>query len=606
MKSILSVFRTIIYCLSLSWKSSKIYTLIRLSGSIAVSFIGILLSFLLKQIIDLLSESNFTNNNWNNFISNKEIALTCFLIAITCISVFKAVTDKIMEYSTRMHMDIIDNYITRQMIENTLNANLELFDNPEYRNKLTSIRQDLSSIAGSVFSVLNLITSIITFLSVFIILSASNLWYGIIVMLASVPSAFVDQKYTKELYHLSLENISGERQKEYVYHISSSKNFAVDIRIFQIGSMLKNKYNRLCDKILIQRREKLKSKTVFACIFELLPEIMIFFITLKIGFGVLNGLNSVGDYSFYTGLLSQMWVSILLLINSIVLIYDNKLKLDNIKSFEKISFMEIKDGNMDIEDIKTIEFKEVCFSYPNTSKMILKNISFFIGEKEKVVLVGINGSGKTTIIKLLMRFYDVDEGMILINSINIKEYKIDSLRKCFSVYFQESSNFAFSIRENIIFSDVDKENDSKIYDIFSRLNGSNIVDKAEEGLETQITRFFSENGLELSGGENQKVALVRTLYKNCSAVILDEPSSSLDPEAEYMLFEVLREYCMDKTTLFTSHRLSNVALADRIVVIENGEIIENGTEKELLENPKRYAVLYKYQAQKYNERSLSV
>jgi len=132
-----------------------------------VSFIGILISFLLKQIIDLLSESNFTNNNWNNFISNKEIALTCFLIAITCISVFKAVTDKIMEYSTRMHMDIIDNYITRQMIENTLNANLELFDNPEYRNKLTSIRQDLSSIAGSVFSVLNLITSIITFLSVF-------------------------------------------------------------------------------------------------------------------------------------------------------------------------------------------------------------------------------------------------------------------------------------------------------------------------------------------------------------------------------------------------------------------------------------------------------
>jgi len=202
----------------------------------------------------------------------------------------------------------------------------------------------------------------------------------------------------------------------------------------------------------------------------------------------------------------------------------------------------------------------------------------------------------------LFRLYDPDEGTVYINGNDIKEYTLDSLRANFSVYFQEMHNLSFSLRDNFLYAD-DRIEQSEIEGAsrfaLEAAGGIDILEKCIDGLNTNITRFFSDDGIELSIGQHQKLALARALYRRNTALILDEPSSNLDPKAEHEVFEKLKEITDGKMTIFTSHRLTNTYLADRIIVLEKGKVIEDGTQVELLQNKQRFAELYKYQADKF-------
>jgi ATP-binding cassette subfamily B protein len=197
--------------------------------------------------------------------------------------------------------------------------------------------------------------------------------------------------------------------------------------------------------------------------------------------------------------------------------------------------------------------------------------------------------------------YDPDSGVIKINDVDIRRYSIHSIRKNFSVYFQEMLNYSFSIRDNLIIADetnpdIENSISKALVDSYSE----DVVNKAPHGLDTEITRLFELDGLELSCGQYQKLALARAFYRRHTAIILDEPSSNLDPRAENEIFNSLKHVTDGKLTIFTSHRLSNVFLADRIIVLENGQIIEEGTQEQLIRNNKRYAELFQYQQKKYS------
>ena len=213
----------------------------------------------------------------------------------------------------------------------------------------------------------------------------------------------------------------------------------------------------------------------------------------------------------------------------------------------------------------------------------MNNVSLRFRKTEKTVLVGVNGSGKTTIIKLLLRLYEPDSGRILVNGVDIKEYRLESLRRNFSVYFQEMGNYCMSLYENVIIGDAEREDEQAVYKALEQSCCGDILDKAIYGLNTNLMRMFDKDGLELSGGQYQKIALARCLYRRSTVLVLDEPSSNLDPKAEHDIFEQIRQLSDNKLTIFTSHRLSNVSLADRIIVLEHGCVVEEGTQKELLE-----------------------
>ena len=253
------------------------------------------------------------------------------------------------------------------------------------------------------------------------------------------------------------------------------------------------------------------------------------------------------------------------------------------------------------EQIEQIEFRDVCFQYPGTNVPILDHVNFTIKNRETVVLVGKNGSGKSTLIKLLLRLYDTTSGMVLINGEDIRSYCLDDLYRCFGIYFQNAPNFSFTIRENIILNgSSNRETESRIRGLLLSCAGEDILRACHEDVDTYLTRIFSEDGIELSEGQHQKIAIVRALYQDASCLILDEPSSALDPEAEHRIFESLHQMAKEKLTLLTSHRFSNIDLADRIILLENGRILEDGTRDELLSRKgSRFAELYEYQAQKF-------
>ena len=251
-----------------------------------------------------------------------------------------------------------------------------------------------------------------------------------------------------------------------------------------------------------------------------------------------------------------------------------------------------------------IEFKNVSFKYPNTDKYILKDFNLKIRKGEKIAIVGINGAGKTTLVKLLTRLYDLEEGEILLNGININQFDKQEYYRLFSVVFQEFKMFAMSVKENIAL-DFENIDEDKVSDSLIKVNLSDKVQSLPKGLDTSILKIMDPQGVEFSGGENQKFAIARALYKDAPVVILDEPTASLDALAEQEIYEEFNELIKDKTAIFISHRLASTKFCDRIVLINNSSIEECGTHDELLRNKKYYYEMFMMQAKYYNSKGES-
>ena len=264
---------------------------------------------------------------------------------------------------------------------------------------------------------------------------------------------------------------------------------------------------------------------------------------------------------------------------------------------------KITDGGKDAEEFQSIEFRNVSFTYPDTTKEILKNVSFKINKGETIAIVGVNGAGKSTLVKLLLRFYDANEGEILYNGINVKEYNVASLRNAFATVFQDYKNFAVSENENIMCHECSDE-EKKISE--KALKQSGVWDKIAslpKGADTVLTREFEIDGAGLSGGENQKVSAARLFAREFEIAILDEPSSALDPIAEYKMYENLIDVTKDKTVIYISHRLSSAVLSDRIYVLGNGTILESGSHTELMAQGGEYSKMFTLQASSYKGES---
>ncbi len=451
----------------------------------------------------------------------------------------------------------------------------------------------------------NLLFGLQSFVSLaiaFITLVYLNWLFVIFIIIAALPELLLQTYYSKLTYGIWDEE--GPVRKKYFYlnGLLRRPRVIAEIKLFNLaGKFLKEvlslqvEYYNKNKKLTLQAyRSGIGSDGLSTVIFVGIEIYVIFQALLR--------KVTVGDISFYTGVVGNFQNSLNGLLRNFSEVYDSGLYVQSI--FELLETEPfIKDApaaiSIPLAQAPLIEFKNVDFSYPGSKKKILKDFSLTIQPGEKIALVGENGAGKSTIIKLLTRFYDVTAGEILINGTNIKDIKRESWYKQIGVLFQDFNRYDHTAKENIHFGDIDKPQDDELIQKAAIQSGAHsMISGFEKGYDQMLGKMFTE-GMELSGGQWQKIALSRAFFRNAPVLVLDEPTSAIDAKAEAEIFDRVERLSKDKTVIIISHRFSTVRNADKIFVIKNGNIVESGSHQQLMHQDGLYATLFKLQAKGY-------
>ncbi len=494
-------------------------------------------------------------------------------------------------------------YIDRKLAERAMEMDFQHTEDPDALDKLNKAQEGMSWYSGGIMgitdSVYYIFTNVITAVSSAGIIIFTCPWL-LPVQAVSLVLITVFQAKINKIERLSFVELSKyNRIFGYVFWHLSDFRFGKDIRLYDSADMMNRKAKHYSEKMLTVWKKESHDERGFQWIMDLTNSLRDGISYFYIGYMALTGAITIGDLSMCIGAAGTLYFSLSGIIDGIQGIY-NKCSY----AHRYIEFMDypaaMSKGTRKVTGSShVIEFRNVSFRYPRSEKWVLRNINITIKQGEHLSVVGMNGAGKTTFIKLLCRLYDVTEGEILIDGVNIKEYSDEEYRRLFAVVFQDFSLFAFSLRENIAFSD-DTKNDPAVNETIAKSGLADDVGKLPDGLDTMIFKSFDENGTELSGGQRQKAAIARALYKDAPVVILDEPTAALDPIAEYDIYRQFDTLVGGKTAVYISHRLSSCKFCDRIAVFSDSTIKEYGTHDELSEIPGGiYAEMFAAQAQYY-------
>jgi ATP-binding cassette subfamily B protein len=505
----------------------------------------------------------------------------------------------------------VSNRVQLLILEKADTLDLAFFENPEFYDKLRQAADQSTYQPVSMISqTFDLFRTTVTLLSMIFLLLQLAWWLAIVSLIVPIP-AFISSLHYGWRGFLRMRRQSPERRlMDYFNRLMTVDTYNKEIKLFTLGSFFTSRFRRLAkklyeeDKVLVVRRYL--TNFLWSSLTGVANSAIYLYVALQVVLSL--GRISLGSLTRYTQAALQAGQNFQGLLNGISSAYENNLYVTTLFEFLEYEPAIVSPKNPQPIDPSAeasgleIEFRNVSFTYPGKdpeTQAALKNVSFTIHAGEAVAVVGRNGAGKTTIVKLLTRLYDPDEGEIWIGGRSVKEYDLKELREQVGVIFQDYVTYYLNARENIGVGRVAEIENQTLVSSAAQKSGANaLIDKLPEGYETMLGRWF-EKGTQLSGGEWQKVALARAFMRDARILILDEPTSSLDAQAEYDVFAKFRVLTKGKTAIFISHRFSTVRLADRILVLENGQIIENGSHQELIALGGRYADLFNLQAEAY-------
>ena len=488
-----------------------------------------------------------------------------------------------------------------------MKLDLGSFDDPNLYEKMENANQEAGSRPLQIITqTFNIISSVIEFISFLVILlAAPGLWWATLIIVAvSIPSAIINFIYRRKNFQYMRHRSKERRKMNYYASVLVDKDRIKEVRMFDLGDTFIGRFKEAFQEYYQGLRNLILAESGWHILISFISCCTNLVFYVLIAKQVFTGSMLIGDYTLYTGAVASIATTISTIITTSAMVYEGTLFIDNLIVFmkEKQTVVPTLDAPKSVDRGvgHTIEFRNVSFRYPGTSRDVLKNVNLTIHPGDTVVLVGLNGAGKTTLIKLLTRLYDPSEGVILLDGRDIREYDVKELYSMFGIIFQDYGKYADSVSENIRYGDIHKQLDTdKIHEAAKQSAAEEFIAALPDGYDTPLMRIFEPNGRELSIGQWQKLAIARAFYGESDVLILDEPTASLDPLAEqeiFRQFDLLRE---DKTTIFVSHRLSSATVADQVIVLEDGQVIENGTHLELMAQGGKYHKLFSTQAERY-------
>ncbi len=579
----------------LVWKSSPSLTFATACVRIARSAIPVAILYVGKLIIDGIVHILGGSNEVHTYLW--QLVAIEFALAI--------LSDGLGRVSTLIDSllgDLFSNYTSIKIMEHAATLDLEQFEDSGFYDKLERARQQTIGRTILLSQVLSQVQDLITMAFLAAGLIVFNPWLIVLLFVAVLP-AFVGEAYfNDQTYSLSRRQTPERRELDYIRYIGASDETAKEVKLFNLSGFLIDRFRQLSNRFYYDNKKLAVKRSLWGIAFSFFGTAGYYAAYVYIISKTIQGKISIGDLTFLAGSFRQLRSLLDGVLSRFTAVSQGAIYLKDFFDFFEIR-PTIFPSSQSLPFPSPIKegfvFENVGFKYANSDNWANRHLSFTLPVGEKLALVGENGAGKTTLVKLLARLYDPTEGKILLDGHDLREYNLSELRKNVGVIFQDYIRYQMTVSQNIAVGNIDeKENRELIVDSARKSLADRLVQKLAGKYEQALGKRFNQ-GVELSGGEWQKIALARAYMKDAQLLILDEPTSALDARAEYEVFQRFAELTRGKTAVLISHRFSTVRMADRILVLDKGELVELGSHEELLKKGGRYAELFQLQAMGY-------
>jgi ATP-binding cassette, subfamily B, bacterial len=591
----MSALRNLPPVLAIVWRSGPLVVALGLVFRLLASLQPIALLYVSKLIIDSIVA----------ILSRHQpvpVQLWWLVAAEFLIAVLGNVITRIIDYLDSLLGDKYTRHVSIQVMKHAAELDVIAYEDPVFYYRLERARVQATDRLAMIQMLGRVIQQVITAAT----LSASIIYFSpwlLLLLIAGVLPAFLGESHFAFLgYAKNFRQTPVRRQLDYLRVLGGSKEAAKELKLFGLSKFLTERFTRLSDQVYEENVELSRRKLIAGGLLSIVGSLGYYSAYVYVIWRTVTGALTIGSLYFLAGAILQASTNIQQIFSTLSGVADQALFLTDL-----LAFLEMEPTIRSKPDalpaprpiMRGFEFRNVSFAYPGSSRLILKNLNFTLHTGERVALIGENGQGKTTIVKLITRLHDPTEGQVMLDGIDLREYSLEDLYREIGVIFQDFMRYEMTARENVAVGRIEEIEDIEAIEAAAHKSlADEVVAKLPGKYEQMLGRRF-ENGVDLSGGEWQKLALARAYLRDAQLLVLDEPTAALDARSEYEVFERFAELTEGKMALFISHRFSTVRMADRIVVLSDGQIAEDGSHERLMALGGSYAAMFEMQAASY-------